>query len=95
MTHTTRDPVAGSVTLQSWISHRIPKSDKVETRTTRIVKQPHFLCYMLYIEQWGFRYFMIQDHRERCPPNLDVLGRHTRVEVSTLTDLFLSMKTME
>ena len=22
--------------------------------TTHIVKQPHFLCYMLYIEQWGF-----------------------------------------
>ena len=25
------------------------------------------LCHMLYIEQWGFRCTMLQDHRERCP----------------------------
>ena len=51
--------------------------------TTRVVKQPHILCYMLYIEQWGFRCFMVQDHRERGPPILDALGRHVSVEVST------------
>ncbi len=28
---------------------------------------PIFLFYMLYIEQWGFRFFILQDHRERCP----------------------------
>ncbi len=27
---------------------------------------------------------MLQDHRERCPPSLDTLGRHVRVEVSTI-----------
>ena len=52
--------------------------------TTCVVKQSHFLCYMLYIEQWGFHCFMLQDHRERCPPILDTLGRHVCVEVSTI-----------
>ena len=52
--------------------------------TTHVVKQSHFLCYMLYIEQWGFHCFMLQDHRERCPPILDTLGRHVCVEVSTI-----------
>ena len=34
--------------------------------TTHVVKQSPFLCYMLYIEHWGFRSFMFQDYRERC-----------------------------
>ena len=59
------------------------------------LKQSHFLCYMLYIEQWGFRWFMLQVHRERCPPSLDDLDRQVSVEVSTLNDLFHTLKTME
>ena len=51
--------------------------------TTSVGKQTHFLCYMLYIEQWGFRFFMFQEHRERGPPILDDLDRHVCVEVST------------
>ena len=35
--------------------------------TTRIVKHSHFLCYMFYVEQWGFHYIMLQDNREECP----------------------------
>ncbi len=33
--------------------------------TTCVVKQLHFLCCMLYIDQWGFHWFILQDHRER------------------------------
>ena len=52
--------------------------------TTHVGKHPPFVCYILYIEELGFHYFMRQDHRERGPPILDVLGRHVRVEVSTI-----------
>ena len=44
--------------------------------TTCAFKQTHFLCYILYIEQWEFRFFMSSDHHERYPQILDVLGRH-------------------
>ena len=30
------------------------------SQKTRGCKQSHFLCYILYIEQWGFRYSMCQ-----------------------------------
>jgi hypothetical protein len=29
-------------------------------RTTRVSEQPFFLCYILYIEQWEFRYIKFQ-----------------------------------
>ena len=47
------------------------------------VKQPHFLCYILYIEQWTewrFRYRMFQDHREGVPES-PYPGQYARVEV--------------
>ena len=63
--------------------------------TTRIVKHLHFfMLYVIYLVVGGC-FFMFQDHRERCPPSLDVLDRHVCVEVSTLNDLFHTLKTME
>jgi hypothetical protein len=35
-------------------------------RTTRVSKQS-FLCYILYIDQWGFSLQHAPDNRERCP----------------------------
>ena len=42
-------------------------------RTTRTFKQPHFLCYILYIEQWRFRCCMLQAIAKSAL--LDDLGR--------------------
>ena len=46
------------------------------------VKQPNFLCYILYIEQWRFHYIMLQDHREGVP-ELRYPGQYVCVEVLT------------
>ncbi len=49
---------------------------------------------MLYIDQWGS---LLHDSRPSgtVSPSLDDLGRHVSIEVSTLNDLFHSLKTME
>ena len=38
----------------------------VRARTAGSAQFFYVICYM-YIEQWGFRCFMLQDHRERSP----------------------------
>ncbi len=42
-------------------------------RTTRAFKEPHFLCYILYIEQWRFRCCMLQTIAKSAL-DLDALG---------------------
>ncbi len=66
-----------------WDSELVMRKWSLSLDDTRCQKVPFFLCYILYIEQWGFHYFILQDHRERCPPSFDALDRHVCVEVST------------
>jgi hypothetical protein len=46
-------------------------------RTSLAFKQPHFLCYILYIEQWRFRCCMLQVIAKSAL-DLDALDRHVR-----------------
>ncbi len=41
------------------------------------------LCYILYIDQWGFHCMIRQDHRERCPRSSMTWADTGTVEVST------------
>jgi hypothetical protein len=51
-------------------------------RTTHTFKQPHFLCYILYIEQWRYSWCMFQTI-EKSVLDLDALGRHVSAQAST------------
>ena len=42
---------------------------------SRVFKQTHFLCYILYIDQWGFHFIEFQNI-VKSVLDLDVLGRH-------------------
>jgi hypothetical protein len=48
-----------------------------------LLNSPIFLCYILYIEQWEFRYSMPSDHRERCPRSSIPWTDTCAVQVST------------
>jgi hypothetical protein len=65
------------------------------SRTTRTFKQSHFLCYILYIDQWGFHCSMPSDHREgvpdpRCPGQKRVMFKFRQPD-----DLFHTLKTVK
>ena len=46
--------------------HQSKAKDEYYKKETCGSKQTHFLCYILHIDQWGFRCTMLQDRRERC-----------------------------
>ena len=62
--------------------------------TTRAFEQPHFLCCILYIEQWGFHCFMFQVLADGAPRTSTPWTDTYSVEVSTTDDLFHTLKTM-
>ena len=63
--------------------------------TTRVFKHPHFLCYILYIEQWGFHCNMLQTigngvRGPRCPGQTCVVFKFRQLD-----DLFHALKTVK
>jgi hypothetical protein len=63
--------------------------------TTRVDKQDHFLCYILYIEQWGFRCIMLETigngvRGPRCPGQTCA-----QLKCRQLDDLFHALKTVK
>ncbi len=48
-----------------------------------VLFQTDTFCYILYVEQWGFRCYMPSGHREGGPRSSITLGRHVRCSVST------------
>ena len=62
--------------------------------TTSAFEQPHFLCCILYIDQWGFHYFMFQTISDGDPRVSRSWSDTYVVEVSTTDDLFHTLKTM-
>ena len=57
-------------------------------------KQTHFLCYILYIEQWGFHNSMCQTI-VNGPPILDALGNMHCSSWDSSTTLFHTLKTVK
>jgi hypothetical protein len=62
--------------------------------TTRSFEQLHFLCCILYIEQWGFRFFILQVIADGVPRSSRPWAETYAVEFSTTDDLFHTLKTM-
>ncbi len=58
------------------------------------LKSPIFYVVYIYIEQWGFHWFMIQTITDGTPRDWRTWSDTYDVEVSTTDDLFHTLKTM-
>jgi hypothetical protein len=67
---------------------------RVVFRTTRVFKQVHFLCYILYREQWGFRYIILQTIVNGVPDPRYPGQTRTLLKFRQPDDLFHTLKTM-
>jgi len=99
--HSPRSPRIACLSryLSSWVTK---KREKLTIRTKisstsvcwRVSKQP-FLCYILYIEQWGFHWSMCQTIANgasdpRCPGQTCVMFKFRQLD-----DLFHTLKTVK
>jgi hypothetical protein len=68
-------------------------------RTTRVAKRDKlkrpFLCYILYIEQWGFHYNMCQTITNGVPDSRCSGQTRPMLKFQKPDDLFHSLKTMK